>query len=206
MIFTRSAPYRNYRDYTKYCLHLRLDFQYRCAYCLTHEYHNGGEANFEIDHHRPLKGPRSRPDLAAVYSNLYWSCRECNSNKADAWPDEMEYDDGFRYIDPCEEWGDHDLNWVFHHDGTIEALTNAGIYTEDQLMLWREMLRDHREQIFHDQDEVVEIESILQQVYDYERRAELEKRLNSLMQYLYPPVYDRPRRKELASPSDGTAR
>ena len=194
MIFQRSTPTTQYKDYTRYRPLLRKDFRYRCAYCLIHEYHNGGEANFAIDHHRPRKGPRARQELTATYANLYWVCQECNSNKGDTWPEDKEYAAGFRFIDPCESWGDHDLNWIFHPDGTLEALTNAGAYTEDCLMLWRDSLKDRRAQTFRDQSAVAEISAILQAAVPGERRDELERRLAEVTRRLEPPVYNRPRR------------
>jgi hypothetical protein len=135
MLFTRRTPEREYRDYTQYRDLLRQDFQFRCAYCLTQEFFVGGESGCQIDHHRPRSGPHGRPDLEAVYTNLYWSCSECNNNKGDTWPDEEEYARGQRFIDPCEEWGDHDRHWRFHPDGTLEALTPEGRYTERHLLL-----------------------------------------------------------------------
>lgn len=71
MVFTRSIPDRVYADYAQYRPLLRLDFRYRCAYCLLHEFYLGGEAGCEIDHHRPQNGPSARPDLINVYENLY---------------------------------------------------------------------------------------------------------------------------------------
>ena len=100
MLFTRSVPKRRYRDYTRYRDLLRQDFQYRCAYCLIHEFHNGGVANFAIDHHRPTGGAYARPDLADDYTNLYWCCSECNQNKADQWPSPQQATLGFGWIDP----------------------------------------------------------------------------------------------------------
>ena len=44
MIFVRSIPKRRYSDYKRYRQRLRRDFQYRCAYYLTHERFLGGEA------------------------------------------------------------------------------------------------------------------------------------------------------------------
>ena len=122
MLFTRSVPKRRYRDYTRYRDLLRRDFQYRCAYCLIHEFHNGGAANFAIDHHRPMRGVYARPDLAGDYANLYWCCSECNQNKADRWPAPQQEALGFRWIDPCELWGDHDLHWQITYDGEISGL------------------------------------------------------------------------------------
>ena len=194
MIFIRSTTTTDYREYTRYRLMLRADFQNRCAYCLTHEFYNGGEANFEIDHFRPWRGPHARPDLKSTYANLYWSCSECNSNKGDKWPDAIQYESGYRFVDPCEEWGDHDLHWIFDCDGTLTAITRAGEYTEDKLMLWREMLQHHRAQYFRDQDELREIEHILMQAIDNPSRTELLRRLADIRARLQPPVYDRPRR------------
>jgi uncharacterized protein (TIGR02646 family) len=194
MIFTRSTPTTEFRDYAQYRALLRRDFQNRCAYCLIHEFFNGSEANFEIDHHRPRNGPHARPDLASTYTNLYWACRECNGNKGDRWPDATQYEDGCRFIDPCEEWGDHDLHWIFNRDGTLTALTKQGEYTEEVLILWRDTLQHRRAQSFRDQDAVAEIEAILQLATEEPRRTELERRLAEVRERLEPPVYNRPRR------------
>jgi 5-methylcytosine-specific restriction endonuclease McrA len=98
MIFHRSIPEYSYRDYTRYRKLLRSDFQFRCAYCLTLETHIGGEANFTIDHYRPRRGRFARPDLEAVYSNLYWICRECNENKGDDWTTPEQEAAGIRWL------------------------------------------------------------------------------------------------------------
>jgi len=125
MIFRRQ-PVRLYRDYTEYRPFLGQDFHYRCAYCLTHEYFLGGEAGCAIDHHRPLRGPCARPDLLAVYTNLYWCCRECNENKGEAWPSSEEYSRGYRFLDPCQLEDDHDLHWHVLPDGSLVA-SSAGV-------------------------------------------------------------------------------
>ena len=123
MIFTRSLPPKTYRDYNAYRPFLRLDFRFRCAYCLRHEFFLGGEAGCCIDHHRPLRGPYARPDLATDYTNLYWCCRECNENKADTWPSPEEAARGWRLLDPCQPEDDHDLHLRVLTDGSLEALT-----------------------------------------------------------------------------------
>ncbi|HLK60176.1 MAG TPA: HNH endonuclease [Chthonomonadaceae bacterium] len=192
---TRSIPESEYRDHRQYRDLLRQDFQFRCAYCLTQEFFLGGEAGCEIDHHHPLHGPHGRPDLEAIYSNLYWSCAECNSNKGDTWPDEEEYEQGHRFIDPCEAWGDHDNHWRFHPDGRLEALTPEGRYTERNLMLWREFLVDRRRQMFQDQEDAVTIRTMLgRKRLSTHRRAELERHLADILRRLEPPLFDRPRR------------
>lgn len=148
MLFTRSIPPRSYQDYTRYRPLLRKDFQYRCAYCLTHEFYLGGEANFAIDHYRPRHGAFARPDLVNTYTNLYWCCNECNQNKADHHPNiEME-SLGKRWINPCESWGDHDLHWHIDANGEVQWLTAAGEYTIKHLLFdRREWLKNHWRQM-----------------------------------------------------------
>lgn len=102
-------------------------------------------------HYRPLHGLFGRPDLETVYANLYLCCGECNTSKSDIWSDEESYACGERFIDPCEDWGDHDLHWRFETDGTLTPLTPEGTYTNDVLMLWREFLVDRRAQQSQDQ-------------------------------------------------------
>ena len=60
MIFQRSPNVPTLDDPLDYRdLYLRPDFQFRCAYCLTHEhYFLDGEAG-EVDHHRPLHPPKA---------------------------------------------------------------------------------------------------------------------------------------------------
>ena len=195
MIFTRNPPKRIYKDYRSYRLSLRRDFKNRCAYCLTHEFFVGGAAGFEIDHYRPQKGLYARPDLEAEYSNLYWACRECNSNKSDGWPSLEDETQGLCYIDPCKPEGDHEKHWRFHRNGILESLTFAGEYTEEKLMLWRPFLQNRRQQQFSDQEEEQMISDKLKLKYvDAERHAELEHRLAEIRERLRPPVFDRLRR------------
>jgi len=57
MIFRRSPNVPVFSDYHQYRdSYLRPDFQYRCAYCLTHEFYFLQGDGGEIDHHRPLHG------------------------------------------------------------------------------------------------------------------------------------------------------
>ena len=83
MIFRRSPDvpvlndYRAYRD-----PYLRPDFQYRCAYCLTHEFYFLQGDGGEIDHYRPLHAKNHDfSHLKNVYGNLYWTCGQCNLEK-----------------------------------------------------------------------------------------------------------------------------
>jgi hypothetical protein len=195
MIFIRTTPLRTYRNYGRYRSQLRRDFMFRCAYCLTHERYLGGESGCTIDHHRPQKGPYARPDLVSEYTNLHWTCRECNENKSDTWPTPDEEALGFQFIDPCTPEGDHDLNWLTVHDGSLQALTPVGEYTIEHLMLWRDLLQFHRAQQRkwqHERDELVEL--IVQKRMVPSVRARLEERIVELNEYIEPPVFERARR------------
>lgn len=197
MIFVRSVPPRIYRDYTLYRPLLRQDFHYRCAYCLTHEYHLGSEANVAIDHHRPRNGAFARPDLEHSYANLYWSCRECNENKADNWPKPQQAVAGFKWLDPCESWGDHDTHWHISPEGEVQWLTPIGEYTVKKLMLHRrEWLKRHWRQLYEWQQMR---DDLLDMLDKKEIPAELAERLRtqlaSLCEQIETPVIDRPRRR-----------
>lgn len=197
MFFTRSVPKRRYRDYTRYRDLLRQDFQYRCAYCLIHEFHNGGAANFAIDHHRPVRGSYARPDLAGEYANLYWCCSECNQNKADCWPAPQQEAQGFRWIDPCEPWGEHSLHWRIAPDGNIQWLTPAGEYTIRMLMLHRrEDLKAHWQRLRR----LTALRDRLTEALAYETvsaslAGDIHQQIAEINEYLEPPVFSRPRRE-----------
>jgi hypothetical protein len=194
MIFRRSIPKRLYRDYNDYRTRLRQDFQYRCAYCLLHEYFLGGEAGCCIDHHRPLRGRYARPDLIADYNNLYWCCRECNENKGDFWPSPDDYHSGLRFLDPCQPQDDHDLHWRILPNGTLEPLTLTGKYTIRRLKLWRPFLQHHRAKTCLLQEEIHDLERRLNvKNLPVEQRSLLERRLQDIQQWLDPPVFHRPR-------------
>src|SRR4051794_29805210 len=87
-----------YTDYKKYKPFLREDFWYQCAYCNISEGYRKGTEVFGVDHFRPQKG---FPELSAVYSNLYYCCAGCNSNKGSRFPDEHLQKAGIHYVDPC---------------------------------------------------------------------------------------------------------
>lgn len=196
MIFVRSVPKRIYRDYTRYRELLRSDFQYRCAYCLIPEYHNGGSANFAIDHFLPVRGVFGRPDLEANYRNLYWCCLECNQNKADQYPDPRQEAQGYRWIDPCEAWGDHSLHWQFDAAGEVHWLSPAGEYTGINLRFhereglkayWRKF---HRVLSMRENVETLLKEESLSELLQQTLRGQLSE----FDEFLDPPVFKQVRR------------
>jgi uncharacterized protein (TIGR02646 family) len=99
---TRSK--KSVKDYKDAFENLRTDFGERCGYCdvsdnyLTINY-------FEIDHYKP----QSRfKHLKHTYSNLTYSCKNCNNFKSSYWATEdenKELTDGRTegFLDPCTE-------------------------------------------------------------------------------------------------------
>lgn len=135
MIFSRTYPATTSKNYHDYKEPLRKDFLNRCAYCLRHEYHFGGEANGQIDHFFPVAEFKksNQPEFSYTYSNLFWSCGECNNTKQESWPDAAEQDLGLRFIDSSLE--NTDDHWEVFPNGEINALTPAGDYTIDIILL-----------------------------------------------------------------------
>lgn len=100
MVRSTPAPRGKHTDYLPA---LRPDFSYSCAYCTLSEAEAAGVA-FEVDHYLPAS---RYPGLVANYSNLMYSCRNCNELKADL-PDSDEAKAGFRFF--CADadcWNDH---------------------------------------------------------------------------------------------------
>ena len=196
MIFVRSIPIRRYRNYRSYRALLRSDFRYRCAYCLTQEAYVGGDANFAIDHYHPRNGTAARPDLENEYANLYWTCSECNGNKADQWPSSTEEAAGQRWLDPCKAEDDHELHWHILPDGQVRWLTSAGEYTVKKLMLHRrDWLKRHWSKLYEWQQmrttlaDALASKDVLPEV-----RQTIEQQLAMLDDLLEPPIFSRPRR------------
>ena len=130
MILRRQKPPK-FTDYRKYKPFLRIDFEYRCAYCGITEYRWGSERNFAVEHFRP----KSRfKHLAAVYSNLYYACNRCNDFKGNTWPTAVEVKLGRAWADPClcDVYVDHLRELP---DGRLQPLTPVGEYTAEHLLL-----------------------------------------------------------------------
>ena len=185
---------QSFSDYRRYRPFLRQDFQFRCAYCLRHEFFVGGEAGCVIDHHRPRGGRHARPDLAGFYGNLYWCCAECNSIKGDTWPSPEEFTNGRRFLDPCVPEDDHDFHWRSEADGSLEALTPVGEYTIAKLALGRESVAYHRACMHRWHSELGHLERLLnERAIDEGTRRLISARLAELANFLNPPRFDRPR-------------
>ncbi len=192
MIFRRSldvpplVDYRAYRD-----PYLRPDFQYRCAYCLTHEFYFLQGDGGEIDHFRPLHaGNHDFSHLKNEYGNLYWTCGQCNLEKGNSWPNDADYAEGLRFLDPCAE--DHDDHWATHADGTVTAKTDTGRFTIRFVRLDRQRLNDLRRLLHSYQEKIASLESELERrELAPERHAALLAHLADIKLLIAPPVFER---------------
>lgn len=119
---------------------LRLDFEFRCAYCLIHEADYQSPEDFEVEHFQP----KSANGAERKYSNLYYSCRLCNkrNRKGTNWPTREQMASGIRFVDPCSELWEDEVR--FQGDGSIEGVSKAGIYSVSTIGLDRQQLRSHR--------------------------------------------------------------
>lgn len=136
-LVTRSVvpadlQYGGYRQY------LRYDFFHSCAYCTMSE-SEAQAIRFTIDHYEPRN---SRPDLRHEYSNLMYSCDECNIRKGDRCPPLSARLDGYRFFRPDEDiYEEH-----FRNTGIrLESKSNLGNYSIQTLDLNRLSLRRLRE-------------------------------------------------------------
>lgn len=112
---------------------LRLDFDFRCVYCLASEAEVGPLARyggFEIEHFMPSAKFRKRRH---TYENLLWACAECNRAKGGAWPSDELLRTGRRLVDPSKEGLGRHL--VVGPDDDIEPRTAAGEYMVELLNL-----------------------------------------------------------------------
>lgn len=185
MIFERSEGVLPADDYEAYRPSLRRDFQYRCAYCLRHEFFFGGGEAGEIDHHRPR---HSFPDLIAEYRNLYWSCRKCNAIKSSKWPSVGQTERGLRFLDPCAE--DHDDHWAVQANGTLEPLTPIGEYTLVQIRLNRTELTQFRRFLRQAKERVQAIRAALMEAgLSPDVRLGLLAEMSAMDVLAHPPVF-----------------
>jgi len=192
VIFRRSVNVPRFSDYHLYRdPYLRPDFQYRCAYCLTHEFYFLQGDGGEIDHHRPLHAAfYDFSSLKNTYSNLYWTCSQCNSEKGNLWPTDAEYSEGFRFLNPCAE--DHNDHWDTHPDGTVTAKTSIGRYTIRFIRLDRRRLTHLRRIVFSYQQRVAALEAELsRRNLPPEQREILLAYLDDIKPLVDPPVFER---------------
>lgn len=163
-----------FSDYKTYKRYLRIDFNYRCAYCGVTEYRWGSERNFVVEHFRPQ---RWFPELTTFYANLYYACNRCNDIKSDRWPTAEETELKFGWIDPCEsDFADHFEKEA--PDGILQPTTQAGRYTVENLQLnlrnYLVEMRRERKQLL---DEILATEKLVKRIEDTATEPDLVEAL-----------------------------
>lgn len=123
-IITRRRSVENRSSYREYLNILKEDFASICGYCGKSEYIT--KNTFEIDHFIPQK---YAPELKNDYSNLVYSCYECNRKKSSKWPSEnkcIQLIDGQGFIDPATR--EYDKHLERDEEGNIIGKTTVGQY------------------------------------------------------------------------------
>lgn len=196
MIFHRSTPPRVYKQYKNYQSQLRKDFCNRCAYCFRHEKHFGGVGNGQIDHFLPetLCLSTGQNELVYAYTNLFWACAECNGSKHESWPNPEEEALGFRFVDPTKE-NTHN-HWTFQSDGQLKPLSNAGRYTIEEIVLWRDDLVRWRRETYDALQRVERLKTKLQNPsLSAQDKEDFHMELREKILNLYPMPISRPKKK-----------
>ena len=120
------GPFIRYQTYKKY---LKKEFDGTCVYCRMPDTLSE-EKSYAVEHYKPKN---KFPHLECVYSNLFYSCCDCNSHKGTFWPSEQQNKSGIFIPNPCE--------YVMHDhmrsqaDGRIKENSFAGQWTIETLLL-----------------------------------------------------------------------
>ncbi len=129
--FRQHGPqgYKNHEDYKPW---LRDEFTFTCAYCLVRErWQRGGHRHFSVEHIAPQS---ISPHRITDYTNLLYSCVDCNSLRQDR-----------PVLDPCS------VAFAAHirvtAGGEIEGITSAGKVHIAVLRLDSDELTRYRRQI-----------------------------------------------------------
>lgn len=120
------GPFTTYKPYKK---HLRIEFDSTCVYCRMPDSLSEWRS-YAVEHYRPQN---KFPELATEYSNLFYSCLNCNSRKGYYWPDENQMLAGRFIPNPCD-------HVMYQHlraqpEGSVKPYSFAGEWTIDLLSL-----------------------------------------------------------------------
>lgn len=120
---TQNPPI--YIDYHKYKPHLCIEFNAQCIYCREPDFFKGYN-EFGVEHYNPDK------KYKLDYSNLFYSCNNCNRLKRKFWPD-IEQTKKLIFIpNPCDHIMFEHMQFV---NEEILSKTNAGKYAIELLKL-----------------------------------------------------------------------
>lgn len=123
-VIKRRQKIERKSDYHDYLCELQEDFKHICGYCGKSE--AVAKNAFEIDHFVPEKYAEDRKN---DYTNLVYSCFECNRKKASKWLSKdknIQFINGRGFVDPAS--GKYDIHLDRNLDGSIVGKTLAGEY------------------------------------------------------------------------------
>ncbi|MFH1530452.1 MAG: HNH endonuclease [Pseudomonadota bacterium] len=130
----RSNPPQK-AHYSDYQEDLRKDFFNSCAYCSVMEREAGG-VGFTIDHYIPKSSAKGKP-LEHTFSNLLWSCGDCNSYKGTYLADAVAWDRGLVVIRPDTMVPSEHLELDGAAPLELRPKTTTGTFTIERLDLNR---------------------------------------------------------------------
>lgn len=182
MEYQRKYRWANYQ--TPKCKeYLRNDFSHECAYCRLQEKEVGlVDANyFEIDHFRP-QSDGDRAFNPHSYSNLYYACEKCNSEKSDTWSEIL--------LDPCKEdifsgecppiTGGYNANTLYKY---IEQNDRGGYYIDTFKLNSRHHIRIRKRRI-NRQNNIHQIDTLIDEIlHKFKSKNNLEN-LEQLIEQL----------------------
>lgn len=132
---TQTPPkFKRYQSYKKY---LKVEFENKCIYCRMPDGLKG-EASFGVEHYKPSSKFK---DLECTYSNLYYCCNTCNSNKGNFWPSVHDLIKKLFVPNPCDHVMVQHLKYVHEN---VESKSDAGAFCIELLRLNEESIVDYR--------------------------------------------------------------
>lgn len=144
----------NYRDYES---DLRIDFQDTCGYCGKTV--NISKNAFEIDHFVPRSLDKNRIN---DYSNLVYSCYQCNRKKHNKWPTQdanISHNEKEGFVDPVLD--DYDEHLERTIEGDIIAKTELGSYMIKAFAFDKRPMREVWKlvKLSHERDRLLKVDS-----------------------------------------------
>ena len=114
----------------------------QCVYCRLPDGPKGYD-NFGVDHYLPK---RDFPELARLYSNLFYACNCCNRRKGRFWPNPDELRKGRFIPNPCDHvMFDH----LRYRGALVNPRSEAGKqadkildFNDDESIKYRELILD----------------------------------------------------------------
>ena len=129
------GPFGTYQRYKPF---LKKEFSSQCVYCRLPDGLKGYDS-FGVDHYLPKS---EFPELATVYSNLFYACNVCNRRKSDFWPTLRDKRERRIIVNPC----DHIMfEHLKYNSVSVESRTPEGSWTKDTLDLNERRTVEYRE-------------------------------------------------------------